>query len=161
MQSESRYKRKAENPFIDSPTKKKSTTWDQEYADYLKNPDSALESTDCFITIKSKFPKAKHHYILISKIGLDSVWSLDNSSDHVRLLTEMLNRAKLFPSELNLERKDFMVGFHSNPSLKPLHLHVISKDFISPHLTVVIVENRLKDIIFLSILLISSNLIPR
>jgi aprataxin len=133
----SAYKRKAETSFNDSPPKKKSNiAWDKEYQHYLKNPDSALESTEYFVTIKCKFPKSKHHYILISKIELDSVWSLDDSPEHVALLTEMLNRAKLLPSELNLERNDFMVGFHAKSSLKPLHLHIISKDFLSPHLTV-------------------------
>lgn len=30
--------------------------------------------------------------------------------------------------------KDFQIGFHAQPSMQRLHLHVISKDFISSYL---------------------------
>lgn len=50
----------------------------------------------------------------------------------------MLQTAKSIAKDLHLNKSDLMVGFHAKSSLKPLHLHVITKDFNSPHLKVTI-----------------------
>jgi aprataxin len=52
--------------------------------------------------------------------------------EDVPMLEEMQCLSESFLKEHSHNRNDFQIGFHSVPSMDQLHLHLISRDFISP-----------------------------
>ncbi|XWS43868.1 hypothetical protein CRYUN_Cryun16bG0141300 [Craigia yunnanensis] len=102
-----------------------------------KYKDEVLEASDDVVVLNDKYPKAKRHLLVLARFeGLDSL--ADARKEHLRLLLTM--------SEVGLKWADkflgedasliFRLGYHSVPSLRQLHLHVISQDFDSKHLKI-------------------------
>uniref|UniRef100_A0ACD5XKH9 Uncharacterized protein n=1 Tax=Avena sativa TaxID=4498 RepID=A0ACD5XKH9_AVESA len=100
-----------------------------------KNSDSILETSDEVVVLKDLYPKAKKHVLVISRTdGLDSL--ADVKKEHLPLLRSMHSvglkwAQKFLEEDASLT---FRLGYHSVPSMRQLHLHVISQDFNSPSL---------------------------
>ncbi|KAM0830256.1 hypothetical protein ACQ4PT_066325 [Festuca glaucescens] len=98
-----------------------------------KNSDSILETSDEVVVLKDLYPKAKKHVLVISRRdGLDSL--ADVNKEHLPLLRSMHSvgvkwAQKFLEEDASLT---FRLGYHSVPSMRQLHLHVISQDFNSP-----------------------------
>jgi hypothetical protein len=58
--------------------------------------------------------------------------------DDLTLLQTMKDGADSLVKSLDIPASEVNVGFHSVPSMKQLHLHVISRDFDSPARTFLI-----------------------
>lgn len=54
--------------------------------------------------------------------------------EDIALLEEMHLLALKVIERTRVKKEDFKIGFHLNPSMRHLHLHVISNDFISDKL---------------------------
>ncbi|CAG8831451.1 9567_t:CDS:2, partial [Racocetra persica] len=90
---------------------------------------------DNVVIIWDKYPKAKIHLLVMPRRKIDSLKELKrqdlNLIETMKLKgQEMIDRFK--ESEPKLV---FRMGFHMIPSLKQLHMHVISQDFVSPTLS--------------------------
>jgi aprataxin len=86
------------------------------------------------VVISDKYPKAKYHLLVMPAFevyGFDCL-TLDN----VPMLEEMRDRGLALIDEIRNKEPElsFRMGFHAIPSLKQLHMHVISQDFDSPGL---------------------------
>nr|CCC89808.1 conserved hypothetical protein [Trypanosoma congolense IL3000] len=92
------------------------------------------------IVVNDAFPKSRMHCLVMP---LDpSLGSLnDLRTDHVPLLQHLMDVAEKYvlftrsdgvSREAGLQLLEFMVGFHSLPSLPQLHMHLISRDFDGP-----------------------------
>lgn len=104
------------------------------------------------------FPKARYHLLLVPKPGvlpprteptggaregashgiIDGPDQLDPS--HLPALRALHAVAEAVADRIRRLHQDpavpdFWVGYHSVPSLRPLHLHIISSDLVSPFLT--------------------------
>lgn len=94
-----------------------------------------IEDEHCVI-INDAFPKATHHVLVVPRdVRIISIEHLDSS--HIPLLKHMIDLA----TELITVWKErdgisfpFRFGFHAIPSLKLMHMHIISQDFISDRL---------------------------
>ncbi|KAK7287433.1 hypothetical protein RIF29_00710 [Crotalaria pallida] len=100
-----------------------------------KHKDDLLEISEDIVVLNDAYPKAqKHVLVLLQTRGLDCLADVQN--EHLRLLKKMhdvgLKWAKKFLHE-NASLV-FRLGYHSVPSMRQLHLHVISQDFESKHL---------------------------
>ncbi|KAF8683810.1 hypothetical protein HU200_044745 [Digitaria exilis] len=100
-----------------------------------KNTDSILEISDEFVVLKDLYPKAKRHVLVVSRTdGLDSLANV--KTEHLPLLRRMhsagVNWAQKFLGED--PSLVFRLGYHSVPSMRQLHLHIISQDFNSTSL---------------------------
>ena len=113
------------------PTKRKGH-WSQGLVSSMEDPDMIVESDDRCIIIKDAYPKAKCHYLVLSKSSISSLRALDTS--HVDLLTHMLHFGKDFVKREKAKHPtlEFRLGYHAVPSMSRLHMHVISQDFDSP-----------------------------
>ncbi|XP_016961582.1 aprataxin-like protein [Drosophila biarmipes] len=98
----------------------------------MKNPENWLISSRFGVVMADKYPKAKHHYLVLPLADIPSIFCLDRC--HLPLLDELyvLARKVVDVEARGLLWEDFQVGFHAEPSLHRLHLHVISRDFVSP-----------------------------
>ncbi|KAG2552663.1 hypothetical protein PVAP13_9KG476200 [Panicum virgatum] len=100
-----------------------------------KNTDSIMETSDEFIVLKDLYPKAKRHVLVISRTdGLDSL--ADVKKEHLPLLRRMHSAGVKWAQKFLEEDASlvFRLGYHSVPSMRQLHLHIISQDFDSTSL---------------------------
>ncbi|XVF55062.1 hypothetical protein PTKIN_Ptkin06aG0006600 [Pterospermum kingtungense] len=100
-----------------------------------KYKDEVLQSSDKVVVLNDKYPKAKRHLLVLARLeGLDSL--ADVRKKHLLLLLEMYEVGLKWVNRFMCEDASlvFRLGYHSNPSLRQLHLHVISQDFDSKHL---------------------------
>ncbi|KAL3531672.1 hypothetical protein ACH5RR_005193 [Cinchona calisaya] len=93
------------------------------------------EILDDVVVLDDLYPKARKHLLVLARVeGLDCL--ADVHKEHLPLLRAMhavgLKWAEKFLDEN--ESLIFRLGYHSEPSLRQLHLHVISQDFDSKHL---------------------------
>ncbi|CAK7343852.1 unnamed protein product [Dovyalis caffra] len=100
-----------------------------------KHKDELLEVLDDVVVLNDLYPKAQRHLLVLARFeGLDRL--ADVRQENVQLLMTMhavgLKWAEKFLHEDS--SMVFRLGYHSVPSLRQLHLHVISQDFNSNHL---------------------------
>ena len=112
-------------------------SWQQSLFRIAMNPErfrkehpEMLVDNMCLV-IKDAYPKAIHHYLVISRDReLASVRDL--SRENIAHLQHMQRIADQWIEGLApIEQSQFLIGFHSLPSMRQLHLHVISDDFES------------------------------
>lgn len=121
------------HPHQPTSMKARKAPWSHSLATYLHNPqlhpEYILNSTKDYVVVKDKFPKARHHFLVIARI--DRPMSVfDITRDHLAMLIEMKKAADALAAEFSSEK--FKIGFHPLPSMSHLHLHVVSDDHISP-----------------------------
>lgn len=129
-----------------------SSSWRNALYDILSSVEANVDDDNAIILFKNskfvctydKFPKARHHLLLMCRnystnpSCLMNVKSLnDLTKDHLDELREFHNLAKSIAAAISRDAKSnsFKIGYHSIPSLHPLHLHIISSDLDSPCIT--------------------------
>ncbi|OWA54863.1 putative Aprataxin [Hypsibius exemplaris] len=113
------------------PSAKKFAPWFNALEESLKDPALRVFEDDQITIIRDKFPKARFHYLALAKSPIDDLEQL--TSAHVSLLEHLIEEAHAFV-ESNVAAKTknpVRLGFHQVPSMKRLHLHIISQDFDS------------------------------
>ena len=125
-----------------------SAGWKLALLPYLKEPlvsvdlkAAVVETSDTFVVIQDKYPKARVHLLLIPRAAAFSLdapiaGTANLRKDHIEALRE-LHEAAMAIGERALEQAGaqgaaLRIGYHAVPSLEPLHLHIISQDFDSP-----------------------------
>ncbi|OIT21158.1 PREDICTED: transcription factor bHLH140 [Nicotiana attenuata] len=119
-------------------TRKAWGSWAQALYDTAMHPErhkNIIEKSDDVVVLNDLYPKAQKHFLVLARVeGLDRL--ADVQKEHLTLLKTMhsvgLKWAEMFLSENN--SLIFRLGYHSAPSMRQLHLHVISQDFDSKHL---------------------------
>ena len=108
--------------------------WSMKLLDSMRNPDLVVRSDPLSVTIKDAYPKAKHHYLVLPHEDIPHLRALKSS--HVELLEHMLECGRELAKEQTQKDSSltFRHGYHASPSMSRVHMHVISQDFISPHL---------------------------
>ena len=106
--------------------------WSMQLLASMDNPEMVVQSDERTVTIKDGYPKAKHHYLVLTRENLSSLKSLDSS--HVGLLKHMLKNGQELVEKVKAKEPSlrFRCGYHAVPSMVRLHMHVISQDFDSP-----------------------------
>ncbi len=93
------------------------------------------------VCIRDKFPKARFHALLIpissseenNFIDLEQVLkSPDCYNFFIKLKRVTLEIIDLLPN--SIDKTNLQYGFHAIQTFRPLHMHIISKDFFSVHL---------------------------
>ncbi|WCJ28024.1 APRATAXIN-like [Euphorbia peplus] len=100
-----------------------------------KHKDELLEILDDVVVLNDLYPKAQKHLLVLARCeGLDSL--ADVHQEHLQLLMTMHAVGLKWAEKFFVEDSSmfFRVGYHSAPSMRQLHLHVISQDFKSNHL---------------------------
>ncbi|CAI5756021.1 unnamed protein product [Candida verbasci] len=131
-----------------------------EFQNYINNLDKCKElllfNDDNILIIKDKYPKSIRHYLIIPKSSrithvhpldvFDNIYDDYSGVDLYELLKGYVDKAKdLIIKDLSeslnckdqlkldeLKNNFIVAGVHSIPSLKNLHIHVMTKDFHSP-----------------------------
>ncbi|KAJ3210438.1 hypothetical protein HDU67_005324 [Dinochytrium kinnereticum] len=126
--------RKAMSTPEPEPVKRSAYSWDQALLKYVDHPEKYPSQVgkydDKFVTIRDVYPKAAQHFLVMPRIKIGGI--ADLRKHHLPLLTGMKERADEIVEGHTNHR--FLIGFHAIPSMKQLHLHVISDDFVAPAL---------------------------
>ncbi|KXJ80411.1 hypothetical protein RP20_CCG025076 [Aedes albopictus] len=93
----------------------------------IQFPTNHVARSDLAVVIRDKFPKSRQHFLVLPWADIDNVYQL--TSQHIPLLNEMLRLGLQAIEVSRCHRADFSMGFHMKPSMRRLHLHVISNDF--------------------------------
>ena len=102
----------------------------------MSDPEQIYEEDELTVTLKDAFPKARYHFLVVPREPINSVKELSRSNlellNHIHKLAEdLIERVrKKEPNNIML----FRFGYHAVPSLKRLHLHIVSQDFNSPRM---------------------------
>ena len=98
----------------------------------VSRKENIVHETNLCTVIKDKYPKAKHHYLILPKEYIHSISYLNTS--HIDLIRHMIAQGEELGKKLKkgeAENVEFKLGFHAVPSMALLHMHVISSDFDS------------------------------
>ncbi|KAG7960897.1 hypothetical protein I3843_10G150400 [Carya illinoinensis] len=100
-----------------------------------KHKDVVLEILDDVVILHDLYPKARRHLLVLTRYeGLDCLTAV--RKEHLNLLRTMHDVGMCWVEKFLQEDASliFRLGYHSAPSMRQLHLHVISQDFDSKHL---------------------------
>lgn len=124
--------RNRENEKSNEPLSKKPKLnhWANGLLKSMEDPNLIVKSDDMVTVIKDAYPKAEFHYLILPKQNISSLKAV--SKEHLDLLRHMNNVAKDLVSEDKYKDKEFKLGYHAEPSMARLHMHVISSDMNSP-----------------------------
>lgn len=98
----------------------------------MKVPAYQFIKTEVAVVMRDKYPKARYHFLVIPWADIDSVYQL--SPEDIPLLNEMRLLGVNAIESTGKSQDIFRMGFHMQPSMHRLHLHVISQDFVSDRL---------------------------
>jgi len=132
-------------PVSNKRHKNSAEGWADALLQIVDNPSdpSVVYCDEDVIAIKDKYPKAKHHFLVMPRQRHERYQSVrDLTTDDVPLLKHMErvanklvhdnNKVEDEENNDNGSRSEYRYGFHAVPSMKHLHMHVISQDFDSP-----------------------------
>ncbi|XP_076939932.1 transcription factor bHLH140-like [Bidens hawaiensis] len=100
-----------------------------------KHGNGVIEVLDDVVVLNDVYPKAQRHILVIARAeGLDRL--ADVNREHLPILRTMHTVGVKWAQTFLKENQSlvFRLGYHSSPSMRQLHLHVISQDFDSKHL---------------------------
>ncbi|KAL7751129.1 aprataxin-like protein [Sorochytrium milnesiophthora] len=120
---------------------KAANSWQDGLLRYLRDPAS-LPASEVYqhdndtVTIYDGFPKATVHLLLMPRRLVNSVVDLRNDKEDLALLDLLTARAEDITKGLREKHPGlaFRAGLHAVPSMRQLHVHIISQDFVSPSL---------------------------
>ncbi|XP_055304751.1 aprataxin-like protein [Sitodiplosis mosellana] len=110
----------------------KMGSWSLGLLNTMKDPNNWIISNKEAIVMVDKFPKAEFHFLVLPKENIPNIFQL--SKDHLNLLNEMYLLAQNVIEIKGKQLDEFKIGYHAEPSMQQVHLHVISTDFNSPAL---------------------------
>lgn len=108
---------------------KPSGHWAMGLIDKMKDPEYVVSKDDLVTVIKDCYPKAKFHYLVLPNVDISNLKAVKQSD--IDLLKHMDKVANDLINEDKHKKSKFKIGYHAEPSMIRLHLHVISDDMDS------------------------------
>lgn len=107
----------------------KRTHWSEGLVEAMNNSTFVVMKDTNVTVIKDKYPKSEFHYLVIPHQNIDSLKSV--TKQDLDLLLHMHSVGEKVAQLQKHRNKTFLMGYHAEPSMKRLHLHVLSDDFNS------------------------------
>lgn len=89
--------------------------WNQKLLQTMRDPESIVIKTDKLVAIKDKFPKARHHFLVLPHENIDSIYDLTKLD--VELVKEMDLLSQNVIQLIGQKPENFLIGFHAEPSM--------------------------------------------
>lgn len=90
-------------------------SWSLKLLETMKDPEYILIKTDSLVAIKDKFPKAKHHFLILPFDKINTIFDL--TKDHIKLVKEMEGLGFKAIDLTGIRKENFRIGFHAEPSM--------------------------------------------
>lgn len=105
--------------------------WNQGLKVSMQDPAMQLYKDETVVVIKDKYPKARHHWLVLPWQSIPNLKSL--RKEHSELVKHMHSIGERMVCQCpDSGSSRFRMGYHAIPSMSHVHLHVISQDFDSP-----------------------------
>ncbi|XP_015456645.2 aprataxin isoform X1 [Astyanax mexicanus] len=105
--------------------------WSQGLKVSMQDPKMQVYKDEKVVVIKDKYPKARHHWLVLPWDSISSLKAL--RPEHCELLKHMHKVGdRMIQQCPDNQKLRFRLGYHAIPSMSHIHLHVISQDFDSP-----------------------------
>jgi len=108
---------------------KPKSHWSNGLLAAMKDPSSIVDEDEVCVAIKDKYPKSRHHFLVLPKEDISSLAKV--GKEHLATLKHLQSVGEKLAVETSSEAP-FRLGYHAVASMQRLHLHVISQDFDSP-----------------------------
>ena len=102
--------------------------WSRGLLTAMEDPELVVQSDKEAVVIRDKYPKARHHYLVLPRERIDRASELHRR--HLPLLRHLRQVGERLAGDRHPEC-EFRLGYHARPSMGQLHLHVVSQDFVS------------------------------
>jgi diadenosine tetraphosphate (Ap4A) HIT family hydrolase len=95
---------------------------------------------DAVVIMYDKFPKARVHLLALpvprASLNVEAISKLQNTSNDIAMLKSLVAHGKWVVEGMQKAHPGltFRMGFHAIPSMRHLHMHIISQDFMSDSL---------------------------
>lgn len=89
--------------------------WRNGLLETMKDPQHIVIKAEQLVVIKDKFPKAKHHFLVIPYDNIDDAFAL--TKNDVSLVKEMNLLATNVIELVGQKLENFKIGFHAEPSM--------------------------------------------
>ncbi|CAM9273729.1 unnamed protein product, partial [Ascophyllum nodosum] len=120
-------------------------SWKNALYHYLRQPRSpslqagVFYEDECCVVVYDGYPKSRFHLLLLAKKEASDVLDVKTPSalrtEHLPVLRRLHAVGEAVAQALKQQGAGAVrCGYHSIPSLDPLHLHIISQDFDAPRL---------------------------
>ncbi|XP_034251095.1 aprataxin [Thrips palmi] len=125
------FKRKNDEEASNPPKKPASASshWANGLLGAMNDPNLRIYTDSQVVVIKDKYPKARFHYLVLPKESISSLKAINR--DHLDLLEHIHHVACDIAQQEEHKNITFKMGYHAEPSMNHLHLHLISDDFCS------------------------------
>ncbi|BES87224.1 HIT domain [Nesidiocoris tenuis] len=105
--------------------------WKFELIKLMKDPAYLIFTDELIAIIRDGYPKAEFHYLVLPHQDISNLAA--TKKDDAKLLRHMESKGREIAEKYGGQR-NFKYGYHTEPSMERLHLHVISDDMNSPSL---------------------------
>lgn len=114
------------------PKQRQGEEWQDGLTRAMSDPEQIFEQDELTVTLLDAFPKARYHFLIVPREDINTVKDL--SKKNLELLNHIHSLAEQLIERVHEKEPDlpFRFGYHAVPSLRRLHLHIISQDFTSP-----------------------------
>ena len=112
----------------DSEERSRKSHWSEGLLSAMKDPKYVVYSTAQLVIIRDKYPKSKHHFLVIPNKPIHKIENLRPAD--VCLLEDINEEASNFVCG-KFPEWEFQFGYHAVPSMAQLHLHALTRDFHS------------------------------
>lgn len=89
--------------------------WRLKLLETIRDPEYIVIKTEKIVAIKDKFPKAKHHFLVVPLDTIDT--AIDLKKKDVELVNEMNLVALNCIESVGQKLDNFKIGFHAVPSM--------------------------------------------
>lgn len=89
--------------------------WRLKLLETIKDPEYIVIKTEQLVAIRDKYPKAKHHFLIIPFEPIDTVFELTKKD--MTLINEMNLLALNVIESVGQKLENFKIGFHAEPSM--------------------------------------------
>lgn len=113
----------------DNPRKKfvNPNHWANGLLKAMEDDNLRIHADSQTVVIRDKFPKSLYHFLVLPKESIPSL--KDINKGHIDLLEHMHSVACQIAQKKEHRDKSFKMGYHAEPSMNHLHMHLISDDF--------------------------------
>ncbi|KXS18475.1 HIT-like protein [Gonapodya prolifera JEL478] len=116
-----------------SQAAKYQMSWSEALLPYVDHPATTpgvVYYDEVLVVAEDKYPKGRKHFLVMPRCHIHGVSQLTRGE--LPLLNAMKERADILVRENESQdpRLKFKIGFHAIPSMRQLHMHVVTRDML-------------------------------
>ncbi|CAH1397632.1 unnamed protein product [Nezara viridula] len=92
----------------------------------MLDPEQVIFSNSLFVVLEDKYPKSEWHFLVVPWKDIPTIREVTLDDLELLKMMDMFGREIAYE---NIGNNSFWMGYHVEPTMYRLHLHVLSTDF--------------------------------